>query len=299
VNHRRVLAGCSVIASLLLAPTVHAAPSTARQQEIASSSALIVDLRTNEILYSSNADMVMPIASITKLMTALVVLAARQPLDERLPVMIDEVREMRGVFSRVQLGSELTRRELLLITLMSSENRAAATLAHHYPGGVEAFVEEMNFQAKALGMRNSQFAEPTGLSQYNQSTAEDLVKLLQATERFPLIGEFSSMSGTAVSFTRPRYSLEFRNTNHLVNRDDWRINVSKTGFTNAAGRCLVMKTEMDGRPVALIVLDAYGKLTHTADASRLRRWVETGTVTPVAPAALAYKQERLAQRRAL
>ncbi len=281
----------------LLAATAQSTPGNGTAgQEIASGSALLVDLISNEVLYASNSDLVVPIASVTKLMTALVVLTARQPLDETLPVEIDDVTEMRGVYSRVRLGSTLSRRELLMITLMASENRAAATLAHHYPGGVEAFVEEMNFQAKSLGMGNTWFAEPTGLSQHNQSNAEDLVKLIIAIERFPMIGEFSSMRAKTVAFSKPAYSLEFRNTNHLVNKPEWRIDLTKTGFTNAAGRCLVMKTQIDGRPVALVVLDAYGKLTHTADASRLKRWIETGRVTPVAPAALAYKQERIAQR---
>ena len=282
---------------LLLAQPAQPSPGkVAAGQEIASGSALLVDLISNEVLYASNPDLVVPIASVTKLMTALVVLTARQPLDEALPVEIDEVTEMRGVHSRVRLGSKLSRRELLMIALMASENRASATLAHHYPGGVEGFVEEMNFQAKALGMGNTWFAEPTGLSQHNQSSAGDLVKLIIAIERFPMIGEFSSMRAKTVAFSNPAYSLEFRNTNHLVNKPEWRIDLTKTGFTNAAGRCLVMKTQIDGRPVALVVLDAYGKLTHTADASRLKRWIETGRVTPVAPAALAYKQERLAQR---
>ena len=282
---------------LLLAQPAQPTPGkVAAGQEIASGSALLVDLISNEVLYASNPDLIVPIASVTKLMTALVVLTARQPLDEALPVEIDEVTEMRGVHSRVRLGSKLSRRELLMIALMASENRASATLAHHYPGGVEGFVEEMNFQAKALGMGNTWFAEPTGLSQHNQSNAGDLVKLIIAIERFPMIGEFSSMRAKTVAFSNPAYSLEFRNTNHLVNKPEWRIDLTKTGFTNAAGRCLVMKTQIDGRPVALVVLDAYGKLTHTADASRLKRWIETGRVTPVAPAALAYKQERLAQR---
>lgn len=282
-------------ATATLSATTQAATRTA-QQEVASSSALLVDLGSGEVLYESHADTVVPIASVTKLMTALVVLNARQPLDEILPVVIDDVPEMRGVYSRVRLGSTLTRRELLHITLMSSENRAAATLAHHFPGGVEAFVLEMNFLAKAHGMADTWFAEPTGLSRNNLSTAKDLVKLVQATERFPLIGEFSSTSARTVTFGSPHYSLEFRNTNHLVNKPDWRIDMTKTGFTNAAGRCLVMKTEIDRRPVAFVLLDAYGKLTHTADATRLKRWIETGRVTPVAREALVYRQERIAQR---
>jgi serine-type D-Ala-D-Ala endopeptidase (penicillin-binding protein 7) len=298
VNLHRAFAGLLLGTSLLAAQPVQSAPTTPARQELASGSALLVDLKTNQVLYSSNADMVVPIASVTKLMTAMVVLNARQPLDEYLPVTIKDVSEMEGVYSRVRLGSELTRRELLLITLMSSENRAAATLAHHYPGGVEAFVYEMNFLAKAMGLGRTEFAEPTGLSARNQSSAEDLVKLIRAAEDFPLIGEFSSTQQRTVTFRYPSYSLEFRNTNYLVQKPDWQIDLTKTGFTNAAGRCLVMKTHIAGKPVAFVVLGAYGKLTHMADANRLKKYLETGKVTPVAPAALAYKQQRLAQRTA-
>jgi len=282
---------CAVFVPLL----VQAASKTP-VQELASGSALVVDLKTDEVLYASDPGMVVPIASVTKLMTALVVLAADQPLDEKLAVTIDGVPEMKGVYSRVRLGSELSRRDLLLITLMSSENRAAATLAHHYPGGVEGFVTAMNARAAELGMRHTHYAEPTGLSENNRSNAEDLVKLVKATEQYPLIGRFSSTREKTVAFGKPAYSLDFRNTNRLVNKADWNIQLTKTGFTNAAGHCLVMKTQLAGKQVALVVLDAFGKLTHMADANRLKKWLETGKVTPVAPAALAYKREKLAQR---
>lgn len=285
-------------ASALLAPLAHSSSKAPAQQELASGSALLVDLKTDRVLYSSNPQMVVPIASVTKLMTALVVLTARLPLEEPLPVVIKDVPEMQGVYSRVRIGSELSRRELLLISLMSSENRAAATLAHHYPGGVDAFVEEMNFTAKAAGMRNTQFVEPTGLSEGNVSNAEDLVKLIKAAEQFPLIGQFSSTREQTVAFRKPGETLPFRNTNYLVNKPDWSIQLTKTGFTNAAGRCLVMKTQIAGKPVAFVVLDAFGKLTHLADANRLKKWIETGQVTPVAPAALAYKRQKMAQRAA-
>jgi serine-type D-Ala-D-Ala endopeptidase (penicillin-binding protein 7) len=295
VHSIRAYTGLLVAACLILFSSAHAVTQAARQ-EVASSSALLVDLRSGEVLYASNADVVVPIASITKLMTAMVVLNAQQPLDEMLPVMIEDVTEMRGVFSRVRIGSTLSRRELLQITLMSSENRAAATLAHHYPGGVKAFVLEMNFLAKANGMAETWFAEPTGLSRNNLSTAEDLVKLVRAIDGFPLIGQFSRTSAKTLTFGNPRHTLEFRNTNYLVNQPDWQIGMTKTGFTNAAGRCLVMKTEIDGRPVAFVLLDGFGKQTHTADATRLKRWIQTGRVTPVANEALAYRQQRIAQR---
>jgi D-alanyl-D-alanine endopeptidase (penicillin-binding protein 7) len=295
----RTLLMLLVMAGVLLAPLAQSAGGTGPRQEVASSSALLVDLSSNEVLYSSNANRVVPIASVTKLMTALVVLDAKQSLDEYIAVNIDDVPEMRGVFSRVRLGSEATRRDLLLITLMSSENRAAATLAHHYPGGGRAFVAAMNAKARELGMRNTRYAEPTGLSRHNVSTAEDLVKLIRAIQQYPVIGWFSAAVEESVAFRKPAYTLPFRNTNALVRKPDWSIQVTKTGYTAAAGRCLVMQTQIADKPVALVVLDAYGKFTHVADASRLKTWLETGKVTPVAPAALAYKRERLAQRAAL
>jgi len=298
VKIQRAFTGLLLCTSALTAPHALSSTGSPAQQELAAGSALLVDLATDQVLYSSNPAMVVPIASVTKLMTALVVLIARQSLDEQLPVVIKDVPEMAGVYSRVRLGSEMSRRDLLLITLMSSENRAAATLAHHYPGGVVSFVEEMNFTAKSLGMSHTQYVEPTGLSEHNLSNAEDLVKLMKATEQFPLIGKFSSTQEQTVAFRKPNYTLPYRNTNYLVRKPDWSIELTKTGFTNAAGHCLVMKTRIDGKPVAFVVLDAYGKLTHMADATRLRKWIETGTVTPVAPAALAYKRQRMAQRAA-
>ena len=278
-----------------LAPLAHAAPDKPTQ-ELASGSALLVDLKTNQVLYSSNPNLIVPIASVTKLMTAMVTLDAKLPLDEQLPVIIQDVHEMRGVYSRVRVGSQISRREMLLLTLMSSENRAASALAHHYPGGVPAFVSAMNAKARALGMTSTRYAEPTGLSEKNVSNASDLVKLLKASQQYPLIGQFSSTPEKTVAFRKPNYTLGFRNTNRLVHKADWSIQLTKTGFTNKAGHCLVMRTVMNGRPVAFVVLDAFGKYTHMADANRLKKWVETGRITPVAPAALAYKQQRQVER---
>jgi len=289
-----VLLACS---SVVCAPVSLAATKAPARQELASGSALLVDLKTDQILYSSNPDMVVPIASVTKLMTAMVALDAKLPLDEQLAVTIRDTPEMKGVFSRVRIGSEISRRDMLLLALMSSENRAAASLAHHYPGGYGAFIKAMNAKAKALGMTHTRYVEPTGLSVQNVSSASDLVKLLKASRAYPLIEQFSTTSEKTASFHKPNYTLGFRNTNPLVRKADWNIQVTKTGFTNAAGHCLVMRTVMNGRPVAFVVLDAYGKYTHVADAGRLKKWLETGKVTPVAASALAYKQQKLAQRR--
>lgn len=269
----------------------------AKQQELAAGSALLVDLKTNQVLYSSNPDFVAPIASVTKLMTAMVAIDAKQSLTQKLPIVIKDTKEMQGVFSRVRLGSELSRHDILLITLMSSENRAAASLAHHYPGGQQAFIQAMNAKAKALGMHNSRFVEPTGLSEKNVSSAHDLVLLLQAAQQYPLIRKFSTMDEQTVAFSKPNYTLGFRNTNALVRKDNWNIQVSKTGFTNSAGHCLVMSTEMNKRPVAFVVLDAFGKYTHMADANRLKKWLETGQVTPVPAAALSYKLAKQQERK--
>jgi len=278
----------------LVVSNLQAAPAQP-QQELAAGSALLIDLKTGKELYSSNPDLRLPVASVTKLMTAMVVLDAKLPLDEVLPITIRDTKEMQGVYSRVRIGSEISRRDMLHLALMSSENRAAASLAHHYPGGHAAFVAAMNAKAKALGMHNSHFVEPTGMSERNVATARDLALMIKATQQYPLIGQFSTDSEATVTFRKPTYTLGFRNTNALVRKPDWDIGMSKTGFTNAAGRCLVMLTSMNQRSVAFVVLGAFGKYTHMADANRLKRWMETGKVTPVPAAALSYKQQKLTE----
>ena len=295
-----VLIGGSLGAANVSAAEAKAKATVPMRQELASGSALLVDMQTGQPLYSSNPDVVAPIASVTKLMTAMVTLDAKQPMDEMLTVKIDDVPEMRGVYSRVRLGSEISRHDMLLLALMSSENRAATSLAEHYPGGVKAFVAAMNAKARALGMTNTHYTEPTGLSLNNVSTARDLVKLLQATRNYPLIGQLSTTQEKTVAFRKPNYTLGFHNTNHLVGKSDWNTPFTKTGFTNAAGHCLVMRTVMNNRPVAFVVLDAFGKYTHMADANRLRKWIETGKVTPIPEVAKAYKQQRhMAARQAV
>jgi len=272
-----------------------AVAGAAAQPEIASGSAMIVDMNTNKVIYSSHPDLVRPIASITKLMTVMVTLDAHLPMDEMLAVDISHTPEMRGIYSRVRLNSEISRRNMMLLALMSSENRAAASLAHHYPGGYDAFIKAMNAKARELGMNNTHYVEPTGLSIKNVSTARDLSKLLIATKRYPLIGQLSTTHEDMASFRNPTYTLPFRNTNHLVYRPDWNIQLTKTGFTNEAGHCLAMRTVINQRPVSLVVLDAFGKYTHFADANRLRSWLETGKISPVPPAALSYKTQKASQ----
>lgn len=280
-----LLCGSLVVSNLQAAP---AQP----KQELAAGSALLIDLKTGQELYSSNPDLRLPVASVTKLMTAMVVLDAKLPLDEVLPITIRDTQEMQGVFSRVRIGSEITRREMLHLALMASENRAAASLAHHYPGGHAAFVAAMNAKAKALGMHNSHFVEPTGLSELNVATARDLALMVKAANQYPLIHQFSTDSEATVAFRKPNYTLGFSNTDHLVNRANWDIKLTKTGFTNQAGHCLVLVTSMGNRPVSLVILDAFGKLTHFADASRIRKWVETGKSGSVPDVALQYKADK-------
>lgn len=292
-----------VCSSLLIAAPAHSADSatatpkatvkkTVKKQELAANSALVIDLKTNEVIYSSNPDAVRPIASVTKLMTAIVTLDAKLPMETKLPITIKEAKEMKGIHSRVRIGSEISRKDMLLLTLMSSENRAAASLAHHYPGGYKAFIKAMNNKAKALGMKNTRFVEPTGLSEKNVSSARDLVLLLKASKKYPMLGQLSATEKKTVTFAKPRYSLDFRNTNRLVFNDNWKIDLTKTGFTNAAGHCLVMRTQMGKRQVAFVVLDTKGKLSPVGDANRLRTWLETGKVTPLPADAKQYKKQR-------
>ncbi len=298
----------SILSLLLLLTGTATLPSTAAAQppqakvqrdpsklHLASGSALLIDLNTNQELYASHADRVRPIASVTKLMTAMVVLDAKLPMDEMLTMTIANNPEMKGVYSRVRLGSELSRRETLLITLMSSENRAATTLANHYPGGYGAFIKAMNAKARSLGMSRTRYVEPTGLSTLNVSTAQDLVKLLKASRAYPQLSDLSTTREKTVAFRKPNYTLGFRNTDHLVNKPNWDIKLTKTGFTNEAGHCLVLLTKMDNRPVAMVILDAYGKYTHFADASRMRQWLETGSAKPAPAVAMQYKSGRLVQ----
>lgn len=261
--------------------------------ELASVSALVVDLASGREVFSSYPDVVLPIASITKLMTAMVVLDAQLPMNQQLPVQIKDTQELKGVFSRVRVNSEVTRLEMLRLALMSSENRAASSLAHHYPGGHKAFVAAMNAKARALGMRKSRFVEPTGLSAKNTSTARDLVSMLRAARQYPLIRELSTTVTDDVHFRSPNYSQSFFNTNPLVRNGDWQIQVSKTGFTDDAGHCLVMVAEIGRSPMAIVLLDSLGKSSRFADANRLRRWLETGKISTLSPELRSYRQQKL------
>ncbi len=259
---------------------------------LASVNALVMDTEHKQILFAKNPDAVVPIASVSKLMTVMVALDAKQPLDEVLPIKIDQTRELKGVFSRVRVGSQLTRKEIILLTLMSSENRAAATLAHHYKGGYAKFIQAMNQKAKDLGLTGTRFVEPTGLSYSNVSTARDLVKMVQAAATYPLIRQSSTTPKKDTRFSKPNYSLAFYNTNPLVRNNKWDIKLSKTGFNNKAGHCLVMLTDIGERQVAVVLLDSYGKRSHVGDAARIKQWLETGRGGTVPAEAKAYEKRK-------
>jgi D-alanyl-D-alanine endopeptidase (penicillin-binding protein 7) len=260
--------------------------------ELASVNALVADARTGEVLFAKNPDSVTPIASVTKLMGAMVVLDSEARMDEMLAVHIKETRELDNVFSRVRIGSKLKRNELLQLSLMSSENRAAASLAYHYPGGTEAFVAAMNEKAQSLGMKNTHFVEPTGLSEKNVSSAEDLAKMLVAASGYAAIRELSTAVQKDSRFSQPRHTLSFVNTNPLVRNQKWEVILSKTGYINEAGHCLVMLAKIQDREVVMVLLDSFGKRSHVGDAARIRQWLETGKSNKVPAAARAYAQRK-------
>jgi D-alanyl-D-alanine endopeptidase (penicillin-binding protein 7) len=224
----------------------------------------------------------MPIASITKLMTALVVLESKEPLEEMIEILPADRDNTKGQVSRLNVGAQLTRSDLLHLALMSSENRAAQALGRSYGEGLPAFVAAMNDKAKALGMKRAHFVDPTGLSDGNVASASDLIKLVIAASQDPVIQKYSTHDRYTV--TVGRRVLEFRNTNNLVAKEDWDIQVQKTGYTQAAGRCLVMKALIQDRPIVIVLLNSFGKYTRVADARRIRRWMEGGTGTKLARA---------------
>lgn len=255
-------------------PAVNAAPNPAKL-EVRSSSALVVDVKTGKTLYQKNATKVRPIASLTKLMTALVVLDAKQNLNQTITVDKNDLDRVKHTHSRIRMGTKVTRRDALHLALMSSENRMASALARHYPGGRSAFMRAMNNKARQLGMRNTHFYDSTGLSTRNVSTAQDLGKLAAAAYRQPLIRQFTQDENREMRFSTPAYSLMFNNTNPLVKNPDWDVRLSKTGFTDEAGRCLVMRAKPDSRELAIVLLNSVGKRTPIGDANRIRKWLKS------------------------
>jgi len=245
---------------------------------LASAKALVINQLTGETLYAKNTNVPTPIASVTKLMTAMVMLDAHLPLDEVVSIGDEDVDYLKGTSSRLSVGSVLTRGELLQLALMASENRAASALGRHYPGGKSAFVQAMNSKAQLLGMQSSRFVDSTGLDSNNVSTAEDLVKMVNAAFHYPEIRQVSTLPSQEVTLYGRQTPLNFVNTNALVRGGNWVIGLSKTGFINEAGRCLVMQAEISGQPTIIVLLDSVGKMTRIGDANRIRKWVERNDV---------------------
>ncbi len=253
--------------------------------DLRSAAVLVLDQDTNEVLLAKNQHAVLPIASITKLMTALVVADAQQPMDEVLTITAEDIDTEKGSRSRLQLGTQLTRGEMLHLALMASENRAANALGRHYPGGLPGVVEAMNRKAHTLGMTNTRYVEPTGLSSRNQSNATDLALLVRDADKNDMIRRLSTSQEAEVA-VGPR-SVHFRNTNSLVRNSEWAIGLQKTGYITEAGRCVVMQAQLSGRKLVLVLLDSAGKYSRVGDAERIRSWLSTQSVgsPALAPAA--------------
>jgi serine-type D-Ala-D-Ala endopeptidase (penicillin-binding protein 7) len=251
---------------------------TNRIPKLRSAAVLVKDMRSGELLMTKQADTAMPIASITKLMTAMVTLDAHLDLDEIIMIQEADRDTLRNSHSRLPIGTRLTRRDALLVALMASENRAARALGRTYPGGTMAMVRAMNEKAGALGLSDTKYEDPAGLSDGNVSSARDLGRLIEKALNYPLICAFSTQADAMLQDGRKQ--LHFVNTNALVHNSHWQIGLSKTGYIEEAGRCLVMQTNMAQRPVLLVLLNSVGKNTRLADANRIRQWIEGNQTTP-------------------
>jgi D-alanyl-D-alanine endopeptidase (penicillin-binding protein 7) len=259
--------------------TIAEREALASEEDLAlrSAAALVLSQEDGQLLYAKNTDAVMPIASITKLMTAMVMLDSGLSLDEPVTITRQDVDRLKGTRSRLGLGVTLPRSEMLRLALMASENRAASALARSYPGGTFAFVEAMNAKARQLGMRDTRFVDASGLNPNNVSTAHDLALLVNAGYHYPLIRDYSTTESVRLAFrgSRKTRALAFRNSNALVRSGDWDIGLQKTGYISEAGRCLVMQARISTKPVIIVLLDSWGKFTRVADANRIKRWVES------------------------
>lgn len=262
---------------------LHSAPD---ELDLKSGVAFVVDQDTNEVLFNKNGTAVLPIASLTKLMTGVVVSEARLPMNEPITITQDDVDTEKGSRSRLTVGTTLSRGEMLHLALMSSENRAANALGRTYPGGLTEFVRLMNAKAKLLGMRSTRYVEPTGLSSQNQSTAQDLAILVNAAHKDQAVREYSTSPGYEVAVGAR--TLQYNTTNRLVKNPEWDIGLQKTGFISEAGQCLVMQTKIAGRKLIMVFLDSAGKYSRLGDAERVRRWVESNA--PVMPTVALQKQ---------
>ena len=241
--------------------------------DLRSSVALVIDQDTHEVLLRKNDQAVLPIASLTKLMTGLVISDANLPMSEMIAITQDDVDTEKGSRSRLAVGSVLSRGDLLHLALMSSENRAAHALGRTFPGGLDSFVSRMNARAQGLGMTDTRYVEPTGLSSRNQSSAHDLATLVGAAYKEPVLRELSTSPGREIEVGHR--TLQYNNTNRLVKSPQWDIGLQKTGYISEAGQCLVMQAQVSGRKLIMVFLDSAGKLSRIADAERVRRWIET------------------------
>jgi len=283
--------GLIIAFALSISTAAQASAPDPSSLQLASIGAAVAPLGEEQPLYGKRADWVMPIASLTKVMTALVVLESDAPLDEWLTVEERHFPPPANAFSRIRPESAATREDFLRIAMISSENYAAYLLARHHPEGYDAFVEAMNAKAKALGMTQTRFVDSTGLSGENVSTANDLLKLAHAAHANEVLRELSVAGRHSVRFRNPGYTLHFGNTNSLVHHSRWDLELTKTGYLNAAGRCLMMVANIDGQPTAVVLLNSFGTRTPLGDSGRIRRWLETGEGGSVAQAAIRYEQE--------
>ncbi|PTQ88524.1 D-alanyl-D-alanine endopeptidase [Agitococcus lubricus] len=266
------IASAPAVANVPKANVIQQTPNAVSALNVESRAALVMNAETGEVLYSKNTEQSMPIASITKLMTVMVVLDAHLPLDEPITISEEDIDRLKNTTSRLSVGTVLSRAELMLLALMSSENRAASALARSYPGGTAAAIAAMNRKANAIGMKNTHFYDGTGLSSSNMASPKDLVAMVKAAHSYPLIRRFSTTSEHAVAI-RDRVQ-QFHNTNSLVKNPDWQIGVSKTGYINEAGKCLVMQAKIKTTPVVIVLMDSWGKYTRIGDAQRVKKWLE-------------------------
>lgn len=285
------LRSCLLMGALFATGAGAEPPPDPSALKLASVAAAVAPAAEGEPLFSKRGDWVLPIASLTKLMTALVVLESEADMDQWLTVEERHFPPAANAFSRLRPGSQARRRDLLHIAVMSSENYAAYLLARHHPGGYDAFVQAMNDKAEALGMSRSRFVDSSGLSEENVSTANDLLKLVRATYADETLRAMSAAGRHTVRFRNPGYSLYFGNTNPLVHSGRWQVGLTKTGYLDAAGRCLVMVAEVEGEPTAMVLLNSFGTRTPLGDVGRVRRWLNTGSSGSVAGAALRYERE--------
>ena len=270
----KIVAVFALLAVLLL--TVGFAQAQTHKVFLRSNAVLVQDVNSGQTILAKNSDSVMPIASITKLMSAMVLLDSGVDMQRRVVVSRKDVDRRKGTHSRLRPGSSLTRDDLLLLALMASENRAAAALARTYPGGTEAFVAAMNAKARALGMEDTHYVDPTGLNSNNVSSPRDLARLVKAAADYPLIREYTTRGRAKVEARG--HTLAYHNTNRLVSNPHWDIDLSKTGYISEAGRCLVMQVTVASRELIVVLLDSWGKYSRIGDANRIRKWLESSAL---------------------